>query len=341
MKHKSKKTQKKSLMQELLSRYGETIIWSFKDSSPFRDEVETLATDSMALNWSIAGTGFPRGRLTELYGPESSGKTTICYHVIACCQRAGKAAAFVDVENSLDPVYASRCGVDVKNLIIAQPDYGEQALSIVEDLIHDGRPEVIVLDSVAQLSPKAEIEGDLGDVHMGLQARMITQSMRRLAGMMKLSRAAVIFTNQVRAKIGGYGFEDTPGGRSLRHHCSVIARVSRSEKIIMKGKEIGYIASVDVKKNKIVSPFRKVQFPILYGQGLETRLELVNLALKAGVVSKRGSHYYLGKKKRSLGSGWLSAYSFLSSPKIEGKVKESILRYLDNQTVIFGENSEN
>ena len=336
----NKKVQKrKGLIDEFAERYGETVIWKV-GASLYREKVDTLPTDSVAINWAIGGTGLPRGRMTELYGPEHSGKTTICYHAIACCQRSGKQAALIDLENSMDPVYAKRCGIDMPKLFIAQPDWGEQALSILEDLITDKRTDLIVLDSVAQLSPKAEIEGDIGDSHMGLQARMITQAMRRITGLLKVSDTAVVFTNQLRDKIGGYGYESTPGGHGLKHAFSVRARISRGEPIKIKGEPIGYMAKIDVKKNKIVSPFRKVEFPVLYGIGIETRLELITLAVKAGTMSKKGAYYYLGNRKRSVGSGWKTAYDFLVSSKLKGRVEERVYNYLNSLVVDFEESDE-
>jgi recombination protein RecA len=255
--------------------------------------VQVIPTGSLALDVALGAGGVPRGRITEIYGPEGSGKTTLCLHVIAQAQQAGGTAAIIDVEHALDPAYARVCGVNVDDLYISQPDMGEEALEIAEALIRSGAVDVLVIDSVAALVPRAEIEGDMGDSHPGLQARLMSQALRKLSGAIKESNTAVIFTNQLRMKIGVmFGNpETTSGGRALRFYASVRLDIRRIQAIKQSGEVVGNRTRVRVTKNKIAPPYRVAEFDIMYNEGISIAGDILDFASEMDIIEKRGSYY--------------------------------------------------
>jgi len=296
-------------ISQLKKRYGEGSIMKLGDSSQYN--VEAIPTGSLALDAALGIGGLPRGRIIEIYGPESSGKTTLAQHVIAEAQRLGGVAAFIDVEHALDTAYAAKCGVDVDNLYISQPDTGEQALEIAEALVRSGALDVIVIDSVAALVPRAEIEGEMGDVHIGLQARLMSQALRKLVGAIKRSNTAVIFTNQLRMKIGVlFGNpETTSGGRALKFYAAVRLDIRRMEAIKHGGEIIGNRTKVRVKKNKVAPPFRTAEFDIIYNEGISKSGDVLDMGVETGIVEKRGSYYSYGETR--LGQGRENTKTFL------------------------------
>ena len=273
-------------------------------------EVEVIPTGSIALDVALGTGGLPRGRIIEIYGPESSGKTTLTLHAIAEAQRAGGVCAFIDAEHALDVEYARRLGVQLDDLLVSQPDNGEQALEIVDTLVRTGAIDLIVVDSVAALTPKAEIEGEMGDAHMGLQARLMSQALRKLTAIISRTRSAVIFINQLRQKIGVvYGNpETTTGGNALKFYCSVRLDI-RKKKVVKRGEEsIGSEVKVKVVKNKLAPPFREAEFEILYGVGVNKAGELVDTAEKLGLVEKAGAWYSYGGQKLGQGKEKVQAH---------------------------------
>jgi len=289
-------------------------------------KVDVVPTGSLALDLALGVGGVPRGRVTEIYGPESSGKTTICQHIVAEAQKTGGLTAFVDMEHALDPDYAAQCGVDVDELFISQPDTGEQALEIAEALVRSGTMDVVVVDSVAALVPRAEIEGDMGDAHMGLQARLMSQALRKLSGAIKQSNTAMIFTNQLRMKIGVmFGNpETTSGGRALKFYSSVRLDVRRIQSIKDKGEVIGSRTRVRVTKNKVAAPFRKAEFDIMYNEGISRVGDILDIGVELGVIEKRGSFY--NYKDERLAQGRENVKSFLrENPPLADEI-ESLIR---------------
>ena len=310
-------------LANLRKRFGEGAIMRLGEGSDLA--VEVIPTGSLSLDIALGVGGIPRGRVTEIYGPESSGKTTLCQHIIAEAQRLGGIAAFIDVEHAFDPAYAARCGVDVDNLYISQPDTGEQALEIAEALVRSGAVDVIVIDSVAALVPRAEIEGEMGDSHMGLQARLMSQALRKLSGAIKTSRTAMVFTNQLRQKIGVmFGNpETTTGGMALRFYASVRLDVRRIDSIKQGTEVIGNRTRVSVKKNKVAPPFRVAEFDILYNQGISKEGDLLDLATQMGIVEKRGAFFSFGDQR--LGQGRESAKAFLrDTPAVAAQIEERV-----------------
>ncbi|NLE50688.1 MAG: recombinase RecA [Chloroflexi bacterium] len=278
-------------VSELTKRYGDGTIVRLGDVSHL--QVDVIPTGSLAIDLAIGVGGIPRGRVTEIYGPESSGKTTLCLHVIAEAQRMGGVCAFVDMEHALDPVYSQRLGVDVDNLYISQPDTGEQALEITDALVRSGAVDVVVLDSVAALVPRAELEGEMGDTHVGLQARLMSQALRKLSGAIKQSNTAVLFTNQLREKIGiMFGNpETTTGGRALRFYASLRLDIRRIQAIKRKDEVIGNRTRVKVTKNKVAPPFRQCEIDILYNEGFSKEGDVIDLGVETGIIEKRGAFY--------------------------------------------------
>ena len=289
-------------------------------------QVESISTGSLGLDIALGVGGLPKGRVVEVYGPESSGKTTLALHVIAEAQKAGGTAAFVDAEHALDPVYAKKLGVDIEELIISQPDTGEQALEITDTLVRSNAIDVLVVDSVAALVPRAEIEGEMGDSHVGLQARLMSQSLRKLTGSINRSKCMVIFINQLRMKIGVmYGNpETTTGGNALKFYASVRLDIRRIGAIKDRDEVTGNQTKVKVVKNKLAPPFKQVEFDIMYGEGVSKTGELVDLGVKSGIVEKSGAWFSYNSQR--LGQGRENAKSFLrDNPAVADEI-ETLIR---------------
>ncbi|MEE4349892.1 MAG: recombinase RecA [Pacificimonas sp.] len=289
-------------------------------------EIEAISTGSIGLDLALGVGGFPRGRVIEIYGPESSGKTTLALHAIAEAQKAGGTAAFVDAEHALDPVYAKKLGVDIDELIVSQPDTGEQALEITDTLVRSNAVDILVIDSVAALTPRAEIEGEMGDSHVGLQARLMSQSLRKLTGSINRSRTTVIFINQLRMKIGVmYGNpETTTGGNALKFYASCRLDIRRIGQIKDRDEVVGNTTRVKVVKNKVAPPFRQVEFDIMYGEGISKTGEILDLGVKAGIVEKSGS--WFSHDSVRIGQGRENAKTFLNEnrdmlEKIEAAIR--------------------
>jgi recombination protein RecA len=308
---------------DITKRYGDGAIMRLGEAHHM--DVEIIPTGSLSLDIALGTGGIPRGRITEVYGPESSGKTTIAQHIVAEAQRLGGICAFVDMEHALDPSYASRCGVDVENLLISQPDMGEQALEITETLVRSGAVDVVVIDSVAALVPRAEIEGDMGDSPMGMQARLMSQALRKLSGAIKQTNTAVIFTNQLRQRIGVmFGNpETTTGGMALKFYSSVRLDIRRIQSIKLGSEIIGNRTRVRVVKNKVAPPFRTAEFDIMYNEGISKAGDILDLATELGLIDKRGSFYSYGDIR--LGQGRENAKSFLrENPDMMDEIDISI-----------------
>jgi len=288
-------------------------------------EIETISTGSLGLDVALGVGGLPRGRVVEIYGPESSGKTTLTLHVIAEAQKLGGVCAFVDAEHALDPVYARKLGVNLEELLISQPDTGEQALEITDTLVRSGAIDVLVVDSVAALTPRAEIEGEMGDVQPGLQARLMSQALRKLTGSIARSNTLVIFINQIRMKIGVmYGSpETTTGGNALKFYASVRLDIRRIGAIKDRDETIGNQTRVKVVKNKVAPPFKQVEFDIMYGEGVSKMGELVDLGVKAGVVEKSGAWFSYDSQR--LGQGRENAKAYLKqNPEVAAQIEQAI-----------------
>ncbi len=310
---------------DLKKRFGDGAVMRLGERNELN--VQTIPTGCLSLDIALGVGGLPRGRVIEIYGPESSGKTTLCQHVIAEAQKQGGIAAFVDVEHALDPSYAEKCGVRIDELYVSQPDTGEQALEITEALVRSGAIDVVVVDSVAALVPRAEIEGEMGDAHVGLQARLMSQALRKLSGTVKQSNTMLIFTNQLRQKIGVmFGNpETTTGGMALRFYASVRLDIRRTEAIKDSGEIIGNRTKITVKKNKVAPPFRTAEFDIMYNQGISKAGDILDIAVEEGIVDKRGAFYSYGEQK--LAQGRENAKTYLeANPElmftIENKVRE-------------------
>jgi recombination protein RecA len=310
-------------LAQIKKRFGEGSIMKLGDSTFM--QVDSIPTGCLALDLALGIGGIPCGRITEIYGPESSGKTTLCQHVIAECQHRGGVAAFIDVEHALDAAYARKCGVDIDQLYISQPDTGEQGLEITEALVRSGAVDVVVIDSVAALVPQAEIEGDMGDSHMGLQARLMSQALRKLTGAIKRSNCAVIFTNQLRMKIGVlYGNpETTSGGNALKFYAAVRLDIRKLEAIKQGGEVIGNRVRVRVKKNKVAPPFRVAEFDIMFDRGISKEGSILDVGVECGIIEKRGSFYSYTETR--LGQGRENAKAFLrDNPELAVQIESAI-----------------
>ena len=307
--------------------------------------VSAVSTGSLTLDFALGIGGIPRGRITEIYGPESSGKTTIALHVIAEVQKQGGEAAFIDAEHALDPVYAKKIGVDINNLLVSQPDCGEQALEIAETLVNSGAIDIIVIDSVAALVPRQEIEGDMGASHVGVQARLMSQAMRKLSGSIAKSNCIVIFTNQLREKVGVmYGNpEVTTGGRALKFYASVRIDVRRAE-VLKNGSEVyGSHTKCKVVKNKVAPPFKTAEFDILYGSGISKSSEVIDMAITLGIVEKSGAWFYLDGER--LGQGKDNVRKLIESDKelmdkLESAVREKVANSASLEDAVTDEDFE-
>lgn len=321
-KEKSEKSDLKEALEQIKQKFGEGAIMKLKEVRP--SSVDVISTGSISLDLALGVGGLPRGRVVEIYGPESSGKTTIALHVLAEAQRQGGVGAFVDAEHALDPDYAKRIGVNVEELLISQPESGEEALEIVKTLVDSGEVDVIVVDSVAALVPKAEIAGEMGEFEIGLQARLMSQALRKLSAAISKSKSIVIFLNQTRMKIGAYGKpETTPGGLALKFYASVRIELKRTAQI-KKGEEIiGNKILAKVVKNKVAAPFKMSEFNIYYNEGISKFSDLINTGIKYGVIKKSGSWLQFEEKK--LGQGVESAKDFLKeNPNIAEEIKNKI-----------------
>jgi recombination protein RecA len=304
-------------------RFGEGTIMRLGDA--YHLQVASIPTGSLSLDIALGIGGLPRGRVIEVYGPESSGKTTLCQHVIAEAQKLGGICAFIDMEHALDPSYAARCGVDVNNLYVSQPDTGEQALEIADALIRSATMDVVVIDSVAALVPRAEIEGEMGDAHMGLQARLMSQALRKMSGFIKQTNTVVIFTNQLRSKIGVmFGNpETTSGGNALKFYASVRLDIRRIQAIKVGGDVVGNRTRVQVKKNKVAPPFTDCEFDIMYNEGISKTGDIIDLGSEYGIIDKRGAYFRYGDML--LGQGRENAKIFLrENPQLLGELEDRI-----------------
>lgn len=306
-------------------QFGKGSVMRLGDSA-VNTNVSVIPTGSVALDVALGIGGLPRGRIIEIYGPESSGKTTVALHAVANAQKQGGNAAFIDAEHALDPVYAQKLGVDIDNLLVSQPDTGEQALEIADMLIRSGGLDIIVIDSVAALVPKAEIEGDMGDSHVGLQARLMSQALRKITGALSATGTTAIFINQLREKIGVFfgSPETTTGGKALKFYASVRIDVRRIETLKENGDAIGNRTRAKVVKNKMAPPFRQAEFDIMYGQGISREGGLIDLGVEAGIVTKSGSWFTYGELQ--LGQGKENVRKFLvDNPELSAEIEDKIL----------------
>lgn len=308
---------------DLKKRFGDGAVMRLGERNEL--EIETIPTGCLSLDIALGIGGMPRGRVIEIYGPESSGKTTLCQHIIAEAQKLGGICAFVDVEHALDPTYAEKCGVKIDELYVSQPDTGEQALEITETLVRSGAVDVVVVDSVAALVPRAEIEGEMGDSHMGLQARLMSQALRKLAGTVNQSNCALIFTNQLRQKIGVmFGNpETTTGGMALRFYASVRVDIRRTEAIKDSGDVIGNRTKVTIKKNKVAPPFRTCEFDIMYDRGISKAGDILDIATEENIIEKRGAFYSYGEQR--LAQGRENAKTYLeANPELMSIIENQV-----------------
>lgn len=329
---------------QIEKQYGKGSVMKLGDNSANMN-VETVPTGSLSLDIALGLGGLPKGRIVEVYGPESSGKTTVALHCVAEVQKRGGIAGFIDAEHALDPVYARNIGVDIDNLYISQPDCGEQALEITETMVRSGAVDIVVVDSVAALVPKAEIDGDMGDSHVGLQARLMSQALRKLTAVISKSNCIVIFINQLREKVGVmFGNpETTTGGRALKFYSSVRLDVRRTESLKQGGEIVGNHVRVKVVKNKIAPPFREAEFDIMFGQGISREGDVLDLAVNAGIVNKSGAWYaYEGDK---IGQGRENAKTYLHEnpaffDMLEAKVRDFYFTQPEDEDAAVQEESE-
>lgn len=323
MENSEKKKALEAAMGQIEKQFGKGSVMKLGEFQAMN--IEAIPTGALGLDIALGIGGVPRGRIIEIYGPESSGKTTLALHVVAEAQKAGGEAAFIDAEHALDPVYAKHLGVDIDNLIVSQPDTGEQALEITENLIRSGALDVIVVDSVAALVPKAEIDGDMGDSHMGLQARLMSQALRKLAGAINKSKTVLIFINQLREKIGVmFGNpETTTGGRALKFYASVRMDIRKTENIKQDGEVVGSRARVKVVKNKVAPPFREAEFDIVYGKGISKEGNILDMGVNLDIIEKSGSWFSYNGNRIGQGRENVKQY-LLDNPEIMKEVEQKI-----------------
>ena len=328
MENNEKKKALESALGQIEKQFGKGSVMKLGEFKAMN--VEAIPTGALSLDVALGIGGIPKGRIVEIFGPESSGKTTLALHMIAECQKMGGEAAFIDAEHALDPVYAKHLGVDIDDLIVSQPDTGEQALEIVEALVRSGAIDIIVVDSVAALVPKAEIDGDMGDAHVGLQARLMSQALRKLAGVLNKSNTAIIFINQLREKVGiMFGNpETTPGGRALKFYSSVRLDIRKIENLKQDGEVFGNRARVKVVKNKVAPPFREAEFDIIYGKGISKSGNILDLAVSLDIVEKSGSWFsYDGTR---IGQGRENAKKYFEdNPQIMAEVEKKVRAKFD------------
>ncbi len=309
---------------DILKRYGDGSIMRLGEAHSM--VVDAIPTGSLSLDISLGVGGIPRGRITEIYGPESSGKTTLCQHIVAEAQKLGGTAAFIDMEHALDPAYAAKCGVDIDNLLVSQPDTGEQALEITETLVRSGAVDLVIVDSVAALVPRSELEGDMGDATMGVQARLMSQALRKLSGAINQTKTSVVFTNQLRQKIGVmFGNpETTTGGQALKFYASVRLDVRRIQAIKVGEEVIGNRTRVRVVKNKVAPPFRTAEFDIMFNEGISKVGDMLDLATKLEIIQKRGAFFSYGDVR--IGQGRENSKEFLrQNPDLANEI-ETVIR---------------
>lgn len=321
-----------SAIQQIRSKFGEGAIMKFGDAR--KTNVDAISTGCLSLDIAFGIGGVPRGRIIEIFGPESSGKTTLAQHIVAEVQKTGGIAAFVDAEHALDPDYAAKIGVNIKEMLLSQPDSGEQALEIVETLVRSNAVDVIVVDSVAALVPQKEIEGDMGDQHMGLQARLMSQALRKLTAAIAKTKTVVIFINQIRNKIGVFfgNPETTTGGNALKFYCSVRVEVRRAAQIKQGEKIIGNRVKVKIVKNKVAAPFKTCEFDIMYNEGISVSGDLVDLGVEYEVIKKNGNSYSFGEVK--LGTGRETAKKMIKDDKkLLAEIRKSIIAEIKSKEV--------
>ena len=323
LENSEKKKALESALGQIEKQFGKGSAMKLGDFTAMN--VESIPTGALSLDVALGIGGIPKGRIIEIFGPESSGKTTLALHMIAECQKRGGEAAFIDAEHALDPVYAKHLGVDIDNLIVSQPDTGEQALEIAEALVRSGAIDIIVVDSVAALVPKAEIDGDMGDAHVGLQARLMSQALRKLAGVLNKSNTAIVFINQLREKVGiMFGNpETTPGGRALKFYASVRLDIRKTENLKQDGEVFGNRVRVKVVKNKVAPPFREAEFDIIYGKGISKSGNILDLGVNLDIVEKSGSWFaYDGTR---IGQGRENAKKYFEeNPEIMAEVEKKV-----------------
>lgn len=327
-------------VSQIEKQFGKGSIMRFGEASQ-RMAVDVISTGALALDIALGIGGIPRGRIVEIYGPEGSGKTTVALHIIAEAQKAGGISAFIDAEHALDPLYARRLGVDIDNLLISQPDTGEQALEIVEALVRSSAVDCIVVDSVAALVPRAELEGEMGDAHMGLQARLMSQALRKLTAVVSKSKSTVIFINQIREKIGVmFGNpEVTPGGRALKFYSSVRLDIRRIENIKQGQNTIGARTRVRVVKNKLSPPFREAEFDIIFGEGISREGSILDVGVDQGVLTRTGTWYSYGDIR--LGQGKEAAKQYLAdNPEVAREVESKIKEKFQPESTVSSDTTE-
>jgi recombination protein RecA len=327
-------------ISQIEKQFGKGSIMRLGEASA-KVAVEVIPTGSLSLDLALGIGGIPRGRVTEIFGPEAAGKSTLCQHIIAEAQRAGGKAAYIDVEHALDPAYAACCGVELDDLLISQPDTGEQALEITETLVRSGAIDIVVIDSVAALAPRAEIEGEMGDSHVGLQARLMSQALRKLSAAISKSRTAVVFVNQLREKVGIiFGNpEVTPGGRALKFYSSVRIDLRRVDNIKVGTKVVGTRIRAKVVKNKVASPFRSAEFDIMFGQGISKDGDLLDLGVVMGIIKKSGAFFSFGETR--IGQGRENAKEYLRQHQdMAQEIERQIRTTASAQREFFSADSE-